>query len=301
MKSVIVKTLPQNDMAREKLGENNFDAQKKEMKFYKEIYPKFEEILNEVGENGKIVPTLVAVSYEHDVTILEDLKERHFLMADRLKGLDVDHMKLSLSALAKIHAASIILFEKDKSAYEGFEIGLYNRKTTAFDRMYLSNLEVLTEEVASWIDWDLSDYFASKLKSFQQNLIENGCKAFDYNEIDLNVFLHGDFWTNNIMFTYDDENKPSEAIIIDFQYSFFGSAALDLLYFLFSSASDHLRIEKMEELVQFYYYELRNLLEKFKYDVKKLPSLLNFQAEYLRKYFYGKFYCKYYFQGLKTF
>jgi thiamine kinase-like enzyme len=200
-------------------------------------------------------------------------------------------MKLSLSGLAKIHAASLVLFENDKNAFSGFEIGFYNRKTRAFDVMYTSNLEVFAEEVSGWTDWDQSTYFAEKLRAFKKTVIENGCKAFDYNENDLNVFNHGDLWTNNILFNYNGDN-PSEAIILDFQYSFYGSASLDLLYFLFTSLADHLRIERMEELIQFYYYELKDLLQRLNYNMNKLPSLQNFHIEVLRKYFYGKLLAK---------
>lgn len=199
----------------------------------------------------------------------------------------MQHMKLSLSGLAKIHAASMILYEKDKNAFNGFEIGFYNRKTRAFDTMYESNLKILAEEISTWTDWPESSYYATKLKNFKNHLMENGCKAFDLNENDLNVLNHGDLWTNNILFSYNG-SELAEAVILDFQYSFFGAASLDLLYFLFTSLPDELKISKMDELVQFYYYELKNFLEKLNYDMKKFPSLQNFQIEYLRKYFYGK-------------
>lgn len=286
VKNLIIKTLPQNEMALEKLGADHFNVQNKEMTFYEKIIPELEGILSEIGEDGKTFPTVMAVYRELDVIVLEDLREKNFVMAERLKGLDISHMELGLSGLAKIHAASMILSEKDKNAFKGFEHGFYNRKTRAFDTMYESNLAVFAEEVSTWTDWEQSGYFASKLKAFQSTVMENGCKAFDYNEDDLNVFNHGDLWTNNILFTYNGES-PTEAIILDFQYSFFGSASLDLLYFLFTSLPDHLRIERMEELIQFYYYELKDLLQRLGYDMAKLKSLHSFQNEVLQKYFYG--------------
>jgi hypothetical protein len=44
----------------------------------------------------------------------------------------------------------------------------------------------------------------------------------------------------------------------------------------------------MEELFQFYYYELRSLLTRLDYDMKDFPSLHRFQLEAQRKYFYGE-------------
>ena len=63
---------------------------------------------------------------------------------------------------------------------------------------------------------------------------------------------------------------------------------LCLQYFLFTSTVDDLRQEKMEELIQFYYYELSDLLKRLDYDRAKIPSLHNFQLQVLKKYFYGE-------------
>lgn len=286
-KSCILKTLPNNEMALEKLGKEHYNVQNKEMDFYQRLIPEFESILRKIGEDGKTFPTVMAVYKEIDLIVLEDLKEKNFVMAERLKGLDIVHMKLALAGLAKIHAASMVLYEKDKNAFKDFEMGFYNRQTRAFDVMFTSNLEVLTDEVATWVDWSESKYFAAKLKEFQKTLMENGCKAFDFNEDELNAFNHGDLWTNNILYTYE-KSAPSEAIILDFQYSFFGSAVLDLQYFLFTSLPDALRFEKMEELIQFYYYQLKDLMERLSYDMRKFPSLHGFQIEFFKKIFYGK-------------
>lgn len=196
VKSIIIKTLPQNEMALEKLGEEHFNVQNKEMTFYEKLIPEVEKILKDIGEDEKTFPKVMAVYRNIDVIVLEDLREKRFVMADRLKGLDLAHMKLSLSGLAKIHAASLILKDKDADAFKAFDIGFYNRKTRAFDAMFISNLRVFSEEVATWKDWTESDYYATKLRNFQESLIENGCKVFDFNKNDLNVFNHGDLWVS---------------------------------------------------------------------------------------------------------
>lgn len=44
----------------------------------------------------------------------------------------------------------------------------------------------------------------------------------------------------------------------------------------------------MEEMIQFYYYELKDVLERLGYDMKKLPTLHAFQIQVYRKYIYGE-------------
>lgn len=43
----------------------------------------------------------------------------------------------------------------------------------------------------------------------------------------------------------------------------------------------------MDEMIQFYYYEVKELLIKLDYDMKKFPTLQNFQVQVQKKYFYG--------------
>jgi hypothetical protein len=50
---------------------------------------------------------------------------------------------------------------------------------------------------------------------------------------------------------------------------------------------DDIRFEKMEELIQFYYNELKELLTKLGYDMKNFPTHHVFQQQYLKKSFYS--------------
>jgi hypothetical protein len=44
----------------------------------------------------------------------------------------------------------------------------------------------------------------------------------------------------------------------------------------------------MEELIQYYYYELKDVLTRLGYDMKKVPTLHAFQMQVFKKYIYGK-------------
>lgn len=62
--------------------------------------------------------------------ILEDLSRLGFRMADRFRGLDFDHSKLTLQSLGKFHAASVALCEKVISS------SLYDTWRNIFMRNY---------------------------------------------------------------------------------------------------------------------------------------------------------------------
>lgn len=89
------------------------------------------------------------------------------------------------------------------------------------------------------------------------------------------------------MFKYNDKNEPIDVILLDFQFCCYASPAIDLLYFIHTSCIDDLRQNRLEELIQFYYYHLMNILNKLNHDTKNLPTLHQFQQQVFKKFFYG--------------
>ena len=52
----------------------------------------------------------------------------------------------------------------------------------------------------------------------------------------LHTLTHGDFWSNNILFAYDDDGAVKDLIIIDYQLVNYGHPAYDLVYFVVSQS-----------------------------------------------------------------
>ncbi|XP_049947836.1 uncharacterized protein LOC126456125 [Schistocerca serialis cubense] len=77
----------------------------------------------------------------------------------------------------------------------------------------------------------------------------------------LPVLTHGDCWKNNMMFKYMNE-EVSEVRLVDFQCSSVTSPASDLLYFLYSSASENVHRHHMEDLLREYHSTLVGLLRR---------------------------------------
>ena len=224
--SFIVKTLPDSKMAMEKLGSSNYDVQSKEMEMYEKALPEFSKLLEAINEDSEIFPKLVAVDHTLQVIVLEDLVEKKFIMADRLKGLDIDHILMALRKLARMHAASVMVHSENPKAFENLDTGLFTRKTDCFHVMFETLCEAFIEEVVTWEGFE---YYARKLEQVRKNLIKNALRAFDCDDGDLHVLNHGDLWTNNLMFKYDEAENPIDAVLLDFQFTSYGSPALDLI------------------------------------------------------------------------
>lgn len=263
---------------------NEYDIYKQEMKMYKNYLPIFKKYLSQINEDSDISPRTFYINFENDVIVFEDLAEKGYRMADRTDGLDMTHAKMVIEKMAKLHAASLIYNKKsDGDLEKTFIRGMFNRQSDGLSPYFLANLQSLASEVSNWKGYE---QIASKLQNMRSSLIENGRKVFDATDGYFNCLIHGDLWTNNVMFKYDENNKPEDVLLVDFQMCVWGSPAVDIHYFINTSLNDDLRENHQDELFYFYYTTLVDLLKRLKYS-GKIPSLYEFLMEALGKMFYA--------------
>ena len=69
------------------------------------------------------------------------------------------------------------------------------------------------------------------------------------------TLCHGDFWSNNILFTYagEDPENPSSLVIIDYQLIFVGSPCYDLVYFVYLNTDKAFRDQHLQTCLKLYY------------------------------------------------
>lgn len=283
--SVILKYYFENDeFADMAFGEYMiFD---REMSIYEKITPVLNSYLEEIKEHEKIFANAICVDFKNQSMILEDLSVKKYITADRVAKLDMVHAKMVVRKLAFIHATSALMEERNPGTFKDYDRGFFNKYTNTFENVYVGNLKALTNLVATW--GPEYKYYKEKLEKLQRSTMKKGLDTFTPKESDFNCFVHGDIWTPNAMFTYDSEGKPTDAVLIDFQYAFWGSPATDLHYFVNSSCKRDVRFEREEELVQYYLYQLVDALKRLNYK-GKIPSLHDFVVQYEDKRFYGEF------------
>ncbi|TMW48478.1 hypothetical protein DOY81_006441 [Sarcophaga bullata] len=261
-----------------------YDIFNREIEIYEKILPKLKLLLKEAGDDEQIFAETMAVDKQKSVLIFEDLNDRDFIMPDRLKGLDMDIAKIVLRKLAKMHACSAVLNERESKSLEKYDCGMFNRHTENYAPCWLGCLEACTRFVAQWPDFK---HISDKLSQLKPKYMELGTQVFDPLPNHLNVFCHGDLWTNNVLVKYDAKTqKPLDVIIIDFQYSAWGSPAIDLFYFINSSLIEEIHLHRQDELIQHYYYYLQDTLKKLKYQ-GHIPSLHQFHLQLQEKSFYA--------------
>lgn len=161
---------------------------------------------------------------------------------------------------------------------------MFNRKVMALGTFYSTLLDALIEMISTWNDFD---YYREKLCRFRSKLIEKGQQTFDASQNEFNTLIHGDFWTNNIMLKYtNDDKKFDNVALIDFQFCCWTSPAIDLQYFFNTSLNEDLRLHHQDELLQYYHEILSLTLKRLNYQ-KHVPNVQEFRLQFMAKSFYG--------------
>ncbi|KAL5280775.1 hypothetical protein ACFFRR_004656 [Megaselia abdita] len=243
----------------------------REINFYEKIAPEFEDLYKSKGKSVKFSPKYF--ESEENIVILEDLSSRNFKNADRIKGLNLDHCKCVLKKMAEFHAASAVYFENNGPFEDILTKGVFTENNRPYIEAFNESLySVLKKCMVKF--YENGAYFADKFcrssKEITSEIIDSG--KIDYS--DFNVLNHGDCWSNNIMFNYDESEKIKETLFIDFQYCKYGTPAEDLYYFILSSAEHDLKVANFEYFIKFYYDELVKNLKLLDYP-KTIPTLID--------------------------
>jgi hypothetical protein len=77
-------------------------------------------------------------------------------------------------------------------------------------------------------------------------------------------------WSNNVMFKFDEENKPIEVKFVDFQLSRFAPPAMDLVTFIYVCSTREFRRLHEREILQIYCDAFESELKLHKIDPKVL-------------------------------
>lgn len=120
-----------------------------------------------------------------------------------------------------------------------------------------------------------------KLQTLPPKVVEKGIEDYNSSIKGFKVLNHGDFWTGNLLYRYDN-NELADVIFIDFQNSVVGSPIIDLIYFLTTSVSYDIPASGRDEIIYTYHETLSLLLLKLDYR-GYVPSLNELQIELINR------------------
>lgn len=194
------------------------------------------------------------------VLLLENLKICGYRTGDRRNGLNLKHMQLGVSKLARFHALSVALKILKPHVF----------KETVLRACETYHIASQTDETGlpTWVATTIR--FVKAIPECEPYLqkIKNALVQFVSSTVPpkepFAAFIHNDFWANNILFQYEKEttDTPTGIKFVDFQLTQFSSPAKDLIFFIYSSAKLDVIDNHYDDLVQLYHFEFTNCLKR---------------------------------------
>ncbi|BES95774.1 Protein of unknown function (DUF1679) [Nesidiocoris tenuis] len=252
----------------------------REIEVYRQILPKMEELLDEIGDTG-VRPWGKCVDYtKYSRIIFEDLTFSGYRIADRRKRQNLDSVLLVMRELGKFHALSKVLLTRGLIPLDVFGKHLWHKSEDKIALHINSTLAMAEKTICQWGEEWKQIY--DRMKKTIPNFSESFLRAVEVEPDEFTVLSHADLWTNNMLFQYGpDSERPTSIKFIDFQLTYVATPDRDLAYFLYSSARPEVVEGHFDEILQAYCDSLKGYLAKFKYE-GIVPGVENVK-EMLRK------------------
>lgn len=287
--SLIVKNTPKNKARREAFCVPMLFVN--EQAFYEKVVPALEANFSSKSKPLAVAQFFKAIADgENDALILEDLTEKGYTMADRRIGLDEAHCKVVLRELAKLHAASFVLKQKMPEKFEELR-GCVKDMFWDEDRKFAFEpfTQSCFEETLRTINIHFNDDKSKYVRAYKQLMT----RGYDFiagivrgTNLGDQVITHGDCWTNNLLFKYENE-LPVDVKFLDFQLPRISTPALDLTYFLFNSPKCQTMTQNYVSFLDFYHESLSRALSENNLSADKIFSRSHLDEEMARAAPYG--------------
>lgn len=242
--------------------------------------------MSSIGDDTKFAPKCLFTLNEPKMLLMfEDMREWDYKVLPRHHQLTFDQTLPLVIKLAKLHATSVVLYEKNPSIMEPYIEGCIstNPKRQGFLVHYKNCTRTLgliaqNEWGEEWKE------IAKKLIAQEKTILKKGCELYIRDPNGFCVFNHNDLWIPNIFFKCSENNETNDVLLIDFQMPFFGSPGVDLNFLFYGALNEETRISGSKKLLRVYHETLSETLKALQYS-KEIPSLHEIHIEVLKSGF----------------
>ncbi len=216
------------------------------------------------GEEGGLNPgcwertCAVGGRKEKGVIVLEDLKQvadRAFHTIDKSEVPTIDHVMLVMRAAGRYHGAMWQLLHSTEEAFKDApvskeEVEQFYGGAVPKSAIKKSVKKLFKELAELMSNKDLDEEFIEKVRKYKAG------RAADLmldKSSPIATIVHGDLWTNNMMFSGDADGNPEEVRLLDFQAGRIAHPALDLAYFLYCNTDAVFRKAHLDRCLREYF------------------------------------------------
>lgn len=203
---------------------------------------------------------------EVECIFLEDVSNNGFIELNQAtQAVTVQHILLVMKVLGKFHASTLALKEQKQRIFNGM-IGEFNEinekdRTTKWAKMLSSTPSFVIDAMAASPD----TYVLNKiLRFYERSQFDIVMECIDANVAEpFAVITHGDCWTKNTRFQYNERNLPVKTCLIDWKLSKYCSPVCDVVQFLFCSTTKQQRAAYYDTFLKAYYESLSHQLTAY--------------------------------------
>ncbi|XP_030767987.1 uncharacterized protein LOC115891615 [Sitophilus oryzae] len=216
------------------------------------------------------------------VLILDNLALSNYELVKPPIFYTFDMTRLTIRQLAKLHASSLV-YEEMKSIEQGKEF----RMNRTFGK-YLKEILFQTEEVDNVAQMTIvgikaiTEYLIPLFTDIPKQIsmeefIKRSQEAFRNVYIKLkpssqfrNTFCHGDVWTTNVLFKFNQNKSPIDCKIVDYQLTRYCPPAQDLMSHIYLTTAKESRTKYLQFFIEDYYKNLTNIIDNFGLNIEKI-------------------------------
>ncbi|XP_023949257.1 uncharacterized protein LOC112053892 [Bicyclus anynana] len=240
-----------------------------ENKFFKRealMFQLFEEMQQMGGQNSWYRKAFI---HNDKLLVMPDLCVQGYQTYPVQRYLDREHTLETVATVAKFHAAVANYFSQKKFEDPGYNFmdiygNIVNEPPMAFcDSAWIRAAAKLSNNLLREFSfkWHQFAEFSGDLEETLYKLYVQGCNALKEYENTLNVIIHKDLWTNNILFKYKND-EVSTAVLLDFQCIRYAPPAFDIMSFLYLNTSRDFRDRYENEVLQHYFSVFKDNLNE---------------------------------------
>jgi len=231
--SYFVKCLPTCEARRTAMESDIFF--RNEVQFYRCVLPEFVKFQEEKRATSPFRSVATIYHISEQTIVMEDMKVRGYKMLDKRESLDMPHIRLVLKEMGRFHGLSFAFKDQNPQTFADMKSSI---NETVFRSSATGHFNsILTSGWKAALGIARKTFTTEHLQIIEAFLgnVWNKMGTLATPQEPYAVILHGDAYTNNILFHYpleETEENPDKLCLIDFQMSRYGSPALDLSFFL---------------------------------------------------------------------
>lgn len=289
--SLFVKALPRNPMARDTVA--NSGAFRKEALFYKYLSSAMtaELRVDRPGFQPYVFPRCHGI--KDDCLLLDDLGRDGFHGLGGRECMPIEHARLVVKALGELHAGGLVLEERAGGrtlleqfpdlGFETFFSGDPAHPNASWHRASMK----LCVGIVPHLDKYKGDAAAiAKAQAALPGVLAEVFTVMGAWPGVRNTMCHGDVWLNNFMFRDDEQGRPVEVSLVDFQLARYSPPAHDLAMFIAFCTDRAFQERHLDELTRLHYDSMAAALRRAGCDPDKVLPWSEFSdvAQKQRKY-----------------